>query len=333
MRMAFMKRILLMVVVLAALAVVFGCAPSTSKMDSVTVAIAPFESVGLVFVAQDQNMFEKNGVRVTYRKYDTGVGAMEGVLKGEADIAVGTTEYPLAGKAFAGEPVSAIACIDRPDFTYLVGRKDRGINKPSDLRGKRIGTVAGSIAQFYLGRFLELNNLASDDITLVDLRTPKEWRAAIASGNVDAVVLAQPEAGLVEGQLGDNATFFSVQGGQPSFALAVSKKEWIDRNPDSVRKFLAALADAEQFVESSPAETRAIIQKRLGLDSDYMDRVETQNTFALTLDQSLIIAMEDEARWMIKNRITPKTEVPNFTDNIYTDGLEQVKPDAVNIIR
>jgi len=328
-----MKRILHMVAVLAALAVVSGCTPSPKKMDSITVAYAPFESVSLVYVAQAQNMFADNGLRVTYRKYDTGVGALEGVQKGEADIAVGTAEYPLVGRAFQEVPVSAIASIDRPDFIYLIGRKDRGVEKPSDLKGKRIGTVAGSIAQFYLGRFLELNDMTAEDITFVDVKTPDEWRAAIANGDVDAVVLAQPEASLVKARLGSNATFFSVQGSQPAYSLAIATNEWISGNPAAVRKFLSALADAEEFVAGNPAETRAIIQKRLGLDSDYMDLVETQNTFALSLDQSLIIAMEDEARWMINNRITPKKEVPDFSDYVHTAGLKKVKPDAVNIIR
>lgn len=329
-----MKRILpAMVAVLAALAVAFGCSPSPTKMDSVTVALAPFESVALVYVAEDQNMFAEHGVRVTYRTYDTGVAALDGVLKSEADIGVGTAEYPLVGKAFQAAPVSAIASIDRPDFIYLVGRKDRGIRKPSDLAGKRIGTVTGSIAQFYLGRFLELNKMTAEDITFVDLKTPERWRAAIADGDVDAVVLAQPEASLIEGRLGSNATLFSVQRSQPAYTLAISKNEWIAKNPGSVKKFLAALADAEKFAERNPAKTRAIIQERLDLDDEYMDLVETQNQFGLSLDQSLIIAMEDEARWMIRNRITPMKKVPDFSDHVYTDGLEQVKPDAVNIIR
>ena len=328
-----MRRTLSVVAVLTALAVVFGCSRSGQETESVTVAVAPFESVGLVYVAEDRDMFADNGLQVEYREYDTGVAALDAVSKGEADIAVGTAEYPLVGKAFQEVPVSTIACIDRPDFIYVVGRKDRGVEKPSDLAGKRIGTVAGSIAQFYLGRFLELNEVADEEITFVDLKTPEEWRRAIVDGDVDAVVLAQPEASLVESRLGSKATFFSVQRSQPAFTLAISRNDWIAENGGAVKKFLEALEDAEEYAGRNPAELREIIQKRLDLDSDYMDLVQTQNSFALSLDQSLIIAMEDEARWMIRNRITPKKEVPDFSDHVYTDGLEQVKPDAVNIIR
>ena len=328
-----MKRMLLAIALVASLVMVSGCSRYREETNSVTIAVAPFESVGLVYVAQDQNLFAKRGLQVTYRSYDTGAAALDGVIAGEADLAVGTTEYPLVRKAFQGVPVSAIACIDRPDFTYLIGRKDRGIVKPSDLAGKRIGTVAASIAQFYLGRFLELNKVDVGGITFVDLRTPEEWRRAIANGDVDAVVLAQPEANFVKNGLGSNAAFFSVQTGQPSYTLAVSSNDWIAQNPKAVKQFLAALADAQKSAEKDPAGLREVIQERLKLDSDYMDTVETQNTFALSLDQSLITAMEDEARWMIRSRVTTETQVPDFSDYVHTDGLMQLKPEAVNIIR
>ena len=64
-----------------------------------------------------------------------------------------------------------------------------------------------------------------------------------------------------------------------------------------------------------------------------METVWSQNQFSLSLDQSLITAMEDEARWMIKNNLTTEKQVPDFLDYIYEDGLKAVKPEAVNIIR
>lgn len=44
-------------------------------------------------------------------------------------------------------------------------------------------------------------------------------------------------------------------------------------------------------------------------------------------------AIEDEARWMIKNKLTNQKQIPGFMNYIYVDGLRAVKPEAVNIIR
>ena len=75
------------------------------------------------------------------------------------------------------------------------------------------------------------------------------------------------------------------------------------------------------------------MQKRLKLDDAYTATVWSQNQFSLSLDQSLIAAMEDEARWMIKNKLTNEKKVPDFLDYIYEDGLKAIKPEAVSIIR
>jgi NitT/TauT family transport system substrate-binding protein len=53
--------------------------------------------------------------------------------------------------------------------------------------------------------------------------------------------------------------------------------------------------------------------------------------YKLTLEQALLIAMEDEARWHIENQYTETKEVPNYLDQIYFDALESVNPDAVGI--
>jgi NitT/TauT family transport system substrate-binding protein len=50
------------------------------------------------------------------------------------------------------------------------------------------------------------------------------------------------------------------------------------------------------------------------------------------LEFSLVIAMNDEAHWIIHNDLSVEKEVPNFLDSIYLDGLEAVKPNAVNIV-
>ncbi len=50
------------------------------------------------------------------------------------------------------------------------------------------------------------------------------------------------------------------------------------------------------------------------------------------IEQAMLIAFEDQARWRIKNKLTEDTEVPNYLDYIYMDALEEVKSGAIGII-
>ncbi|MDD1678181.1 MAG: NrtA/SsuA/CpmA family ABC transporter substrate-binding protein [Methanomicrobiales archaeon] len=306
---------------------------NSESMDSIVVAYSPFESTALFWIAEEEHFFSRNGLNITLRKYDSGAASLDGVVLGEADIAVGVTEFPLVRKAFQGEKIRTIGVIDKGYFTYLIARRDRGIEDASDLKGKRVGTTIGTIAEFHLGRFLTLHGMSMNDISLVDVKTPTEWVNAVADGDIDAISTAQPYADVARDRLGANAVIWSVQSSQPLFALIATSDAWITAHPELAIRFLRSITEAEEYLKMHPADSRSILQKKLDLNASYLDTVWQQNQFSLTLDQSLVLAMEDEARWMIKNNLTNATMVPDFQRYIYSDGLDAVKPGSVNIIR
>lgn len=306
---------------------------STAKpVESITVAYSPYEASALLWIAEDMRFFEENSLNLTLRRYDSGAASLDGVINGEADISVGASEFPLVRKAFQNARVQAVGNIDKGDFIYIVARKDRGIGSVSDLKGKKVGTAIGTAAEFHLGRFLVLHGMTMQDITLVDIKTPEGWVNAVADGNIDAISTAQPYANAARDRLGDDAIFWPAQSSQPVFSLIISTDDWITQHPKLIERFLTSLAKADEYTAIHPTEARSIVQKRLNLDARYMDTVWQQNQFTLSLDQSLIVAMEDEGRWMIKNNLTTEKTIPNFRNYIYTKGLGEVKPEAVNII-
>jgi ABC-type nitrate/sulfonate/bicarbonate transport system substrate-binding protein len=304
---------------------------NTGPAESVVVAYAPFESTALLWVAENQQYFSRNGLNVTLRKYDTGAMALGGTMKGEAEIAAGISEFPAVRMAFQKEKMAIVGNIDWGEFIYFIGRQDSGIQNVADLKGRKIGTAVGTIAQFYLGRFLELNGLRVQDINLVDLKTPAEWVNAVVNGQVDVVVTAQPDANTIKERLGENAFFWPAQGGQFLHGLVISTQDWENQHPVLVQKFLKALLQAEEYARRNPEKAKAVVQKGLNLDAGYMETVWSQNQFSLSLNQALVLAMEDEARWMISNSLTTEKTIPNFLDYIYTDSLKSVKPEAVRI--
>ena len=120
---------------------------------------------------------------------------------------------------------------------------------------------------------------------------------------------------------------------QPQYKNLAATDFWLAAHPDMAERVLKSLAEAEDFVARNPDETKAIVQKRLQYDEAYMAMAWPLTELSLFLDQSLITAMEDEARWMMDNDLTDERVVPDFLEYIYADALESVKPGAVNIIR
>jgi NitT/TauT family transport system substrate-binding protein len=330
---AAVKVIVVIAAIVAAVVGSLSCSQGTysGPPESITLGYTPSEAAGLLYVAEERGFFTANGVKIIQRIYNTGAEAMEALIKGEVKIA-GMSESAFVGKAFAKREVSIYANLDRLEWVYLIALKDRGIQTVADLKGKRIGLPRRTIAEFYLGRTLELNGMSMQDVKVVETSPPASL-TAMTSGGLDAVVVWNPIAYQIRQQMTDRMMLLRVQSNQPAYAVAVARNDWLAAHKEVIKRSLKAIAQAEQYIINHPGEAKAIIQKRMNYDVAFMDSVWPENQFSLSLDQSLIAAMEDEARWMIKNNLTKEKQVPDFMNYIYVDGLKAVKPEAVNIIR
>jgi ABC-type nitrate/sulfonate/bicarbonate transport system substrate-binding protein len=298
---------------------------------SATVAALRLENSALVYIADDQHFFEKNGLSLKILEYDTGVETLGAVLNGQADIAE-LSEFVTVRNILQAQKINVLGTFNKSLTDSIVALKSRGINQLSDLAGKRIGLPLGTAAQFYVQRFLELNGLDSKNLTLVDL-PPANWVEAISSGKVDAIAGWVPYSKQIQDLFPDDSVLWLIQNDQPVFGLAVGSSEWAGKNPEAARRFWKALAQAEDFTKQNQDLAKEIVRKHLSYSKSYMDTIWPQYNFAISLDQSLIIAMEDEARWLIDENMTSQKTVPNFLDYINESGLKAARPASVTIIR
>jgi NitT/TauT family transport system substrate-binding protein len=310
-----------------------SCSPSdySGKMETLTIAAVPTELNALVYIAEDQKFFAHNGLQVVLKDYDSGATAAAGMLKAEADIAL-AAEFPIVRQIFNKKDIIGFGTITKYENTYIIWRTNSGIKTIQDLMGKRIGVTLQTISEFYLGRTLDLNGMNIQQVTLVDTKAA-ESEKALANGEVDAVVTWEPWVSQISQRMGKEAITRALQSGQYAYWNLVSTIDWTRNHSNTLERLMKSLIQAEDYLGSHKNEAKAIVRKRMNFDDAYIEVIWPRYQFALSLDQSLITAMEDEARWMIKNKLTREKSVPNFLDYIYEDGLKAVKPEAVNIIR
>ena len=77
---------------------------NSGPLVPVTIGTTPFEVSGLIFIAEDQGYFEKNGILPTIRIYDAGINAVDALYAGDVDVAT-AADFVFARQVLGRKPV------------------------------------------------------------------------------------------------------------------------------------------------------------------------------------------------------------------------------------
>jgi NitT/TauT family transport system substrate-binding protein len=313
-------------------ACLFACDRADKTPEKITIAYATLPETALVQIAQARGYYREEGLEATAHLHPYGKRALEDLLEGNADFAT-VAETPVMFAVMKGEKISVIATIQTSVLGHaIIARKDRGISTLKDLKGKKIAATLGTTSHFYLDATLVAHGISIEKVRVVNLKA-EDIPDALVRGDIDAVSTFTPYTAFAQKKLGDNVITFHDKDIYTYNFNVVSTQEFIHNNPKKVRKMLHALVRAEEFAKGNPAEAQRITADFSKIDIGIVRDIWGSASFNVTLAQSLILALEDESQWAIKNRLTKATKVPNYLDYVYIDGLKSVKPEAVRILR
>lgn len=284
----------------------------------------------LVWIAEKQGYFEERGLEITIKEVDSCEVAFTSMLQtGDSDV-VTVDQTPIVAQSFDRNDFAIISGLTHSDNSLKVlGRRDRGINSPSDLRGKKIGITKGDTGEYFFSLFLETIGLNLSEVETIDTKT-EELSSALLDGKVDAIVAWESHLLLARKQLGDRAQVFEGGGMLRENYYFASPKSFIQSHPQAIKRFLSAIKDAEIFSKEHASEAQKIVTKRMHLDEDFVGKIWRDFSFELFLDQDILTSMEDEARWNMKQQ-ADKKQIPDYRDFIASDGLRAVAPEAITL--
>lgn len=321
----------LAIAVLATLRI-FPSRQSSQPAIPLIIVRVPVPYSGLLDIAAAKGFFAAEGLAVTIKTADTGPAAINAVLSGEA--AVGTTaETPIANAMVAGKKLKIIATIFSSAYDPgIVARRDHGISQPSDLKGKRIATVPGTAAHYLLDIYLAFHDIPVESITRVDMK-PDQIASAITSGDVDAVAIWNPHLLKTSNKLGSNALILP---SNEIYALVfnlVIAPETLSRHREAIDRLLRALLRAEAFARTQQSEAVSIVASTTGSSAHDIQAQWNSLSYELALRQSLILAIENESRWILRRGYVPGGSMPDALGAIESEPLKLLRPSSVSIAK
>ena len=227
-----------------------------------------FEGPSAPFVlAIDKGYYKAEGLNVTI---DSAAGSLEPinrVASGTYDMGFGDINSLIKFRdANPNVPIKAVFIVyNRPPFS-IVGRKSRGVTKPKDLEGKKLGAPApdGAYAQWPI--FVQANGIDASKVTIENVGFPVR-EPMLAAGQVDAITgfsfssfINLKDRGV---PVDDITVLLMADYGVNLYgnAIFVNPKFAAD-NPNAVKGFLKAFTKALKETVASPATAVDSVLKR-----------------------------------------------------------------------
>jgi len=234
--------------------------PVAGELTKIRFAAFTGEETVPIYVAQQEGILAKHGVEADIIPVASAQEKDQLIAVGEADCEQG--ELLTVITANQDEIIKQNLFISiqpsetHPKFTILVAGNS-GIESLEDLKGVEIGTSENSIVEYITTRILERNGFSKEDIKYLSVPRIPDRMALIQSGELKA---GSMQSSLAEMAVQQGAVIIADDSKYPEITQMTwaCRKDFIDANPEAVRGFIAAIAEAVEIINKDPQAYKAL---------------------------------------------------------------------------
>ncbi len=286
-----------------------------------------------IYVAEAHGLFKEEGVAVKLLECRSGRECYRALTADKVDVATASELVVALGSATRPD-MAILATISASSYQIkLVARRSARLSEAPQIRGKRVATVAGSSAQYFLDNWLVFNDIDPKSVTVVP-KSPEAIVAALEQRDVDAVAIWEPLAATAAAALGGEAlTFSSPRVYTQHFNLVAARATIARREPELV-KLLRVLIRAQRLIAADPAGAARLLAERLHVPQATAAKAMSDQDFRVRLDQSLVTTMDSQARWALHASVdNGGTHGIDLLHVIEPGPLRKAAPDAVGLVQ
>ena len=209
----------------------------------------------------------------------------------------------------------------------IVARRSAGIASVADLKGKRIATIEQTSSGYFLQRMLAKEGLSFADIVPVSVTPLSGMTEALRKGEVDAVVIWEPESENAAQVLGsDLIEFHGDEVYRELFNLNSTAEALADpaRRAKIVR-FVRGVIDAAAEIRRDPARAKPLVVAAGSFNPQDVEESWKHHRWSANLPADLLDVLVEEEKWLAtRDKRAPRSreQLATLIDtSIYEEAL------------
>ncbi len=294
-----------------------------------TLAWTPNAEAAQIAIAIDKDYWKQSGVALKTIAFPTGREALEALLGGQVDFAA-LAELPAVIGAMRGQKFAVITLLTKYRANRVVLTTALGEPKIAALAGKRIGTTLGTNAHYMTDLVLGKANVKAQIVNVA----PPDIVAALVRGDIDAAVMFPAFFGPAKRALGARYAEIMTPEYNTHFLVAATL-DAIEKRPEVVRSFLAALVKADQLIASDAPGAQAGLVRVVGgaMTTAQLAASWPDYEFRMSLEPALLALMRQQGEWIQRAGLIKAVEPTEalFRTYLRPEPLRAVAPERVTL--
>ncbi len=228
----------------------------------IKVGYLPSDHHAALIVAQHKGMFEKEGLKVQMVPFNSGADITHALSLGKIDIGYcGIT--PVTQAISNGDDLKIVSPVNLEGSGIVI---PNNVNmSPTSLINKTISIPSkGSVQDILLYIYLKQNNVSRQGITYYKSEVPM-MPLGLKEESFDAYIAWEPFVSMVNVYDYGNVLIYSknIWENHPC-CVVVTSNDFINQNPEKLRKFLKVHVMATQYINAHPDENAEILHTKMG---------------------------------------------------------------------
>jgi NitT/TauT family transport system substrate-binding protein len=253
--------------ILAAAALTLFAAAPAQAQTKIQIGCTATTDCASAMIAVDEAIFKKHGLDAEMTLIGINSNIPAAILSNSIQIG-GPTSTTFLQAADGGLDLVAVsgASVMNPVSNQAVAafvRNGVTIKEPKDFVGKKVGAPGlGAFLHVLFVKWLTEKGVDPKSVNFVEVTFPT-MADIIKSGGVDAVLTAEPfVTRMTNAAIGTVGVRYAAELARTEpIIFYAAARDWAEKNPDTVKKFRDAIAEAAQIVNSDRDKASASISK------------------------------------------------------------------------